>query len=133
MTDRTRTRDDRLVNVKVIVSGLWVSMLFVFAYVDIFGFWRADVLNGVLTGEVPGVGLEINQVFLVLTTLYILIPSLMVLVSLLAPAKINRKVVRNWSSPKTSAMPWIMRAICTCSTLSHYVELPRRQALKYST
>ncbi len=48
MTDRNKTRDDPKVNVKVVLSGLWVSMLFVFAYVDIFGFWRTDVINGAL-------------------------------------------------------------------------------------
>jgi hypothetical protein len=82
-------RDTKL-DVKVVLSGLWVSMLFVFAYVDIFGFWRADVINGALSGKVPGAGFEINQSFLVLTTIYVLIPSLMVLVSLVTPARINR-------------------------------------------
>ena len=81
---------DTKVDVKVVLCGLWISMLFVFAYVDIFGFWRADVINGALAGKVPGPGFEINQAFLVLTTIYILIPSLMVIVSLLAPARINR-------------------------------------------
>ena len=88
--NRTADLHDTKVDVKVVLCGLWVSMLFVFAYVDIFGFWRADVINGALAGKVPGPGFEINQAFLVLTTIYILIPSLMVIVSLLAPARINR-------------------------------------------
>jgi Family of unknown function (DUF6326) len=58
--------------------------------VDIFGFWRADVIDGALARKVPGPGFEINQTFLVYTTLYILVPSLMVIVSLLAPARMNR-------------------------------------------
>lgn len=37
MKQRRGGRDDARVNVKVVLSGLWVSMLFVFAYVDIFG------------------------------------------------------------------------------------------------
>jgi hypothetical protein len=88
----TRTTDlqDTRVDRKVVLSGLWTSMLFVFAYVDIFGFWRADVIEGALAGEVPGVGFEIGQRFLTLTTLYILVPSLMVVVSLVAPARVNR-------------------------------------------
>ena len=90
MTDRNRARDDRKVNAKVVLSGLWVSMLFVFAYVDIFGFWRSDVINGALDGKVPGAGFDINQGFLTLTTLYILIPSLMVSFCLIAPTKFNR-------------------------------------------
>jgi hypothetical protein len=53
---RTRTTDlhDPKVNVKIVLSGLWISMLFVFAYVDIFGFWRDEVINGALDGTVPG-------------------------------------------------------------------------------
>lgn len=90
--DRSREGglQDSRVDVKIVLSGLWISMLFVFAYVDIFGFWRADVINGALAGEVPGAGFEINQAFLALTTVYILIPSLMVTISLLVPARPNR-------------------------------------------
>lgn len=37
--DRNQTADlqDTRVDVKVVLSGLWISMLFIFAYVDIFG------------------------------------------------------------------------------------------------
>ena len=79
--NRTADLHDTKVDVKVVLCGLWISMLFVFAYVDIFGFWRADVINGALVGKVPGPGFDINQPFLVFTTIYILIPSLMVIVS----------------------------------------------------
>lgn len=74
----------------MVLSGLWISMLFVSAYVDIFGFFRADVINGALAGTVPGAGFEIDQTVLTLASVYILIPSLMVVMSLLAPAKANR-------------------------------------------
>jgi hypothetical protein len=81
---------DTKIDPKLLLSGLWTTMLFVFAYVDIFGFWRADVIQGALDGEVPGVGFEINQAFLTLTTVYILIPSLMVVASLLLTARAGR-------------------------------------------
>ena len=89
-TARKAELHDTKVDVKVALSGLWISMLFVFAYVDIFTFWRSDAINGALAGEVPGAGFTINQTFLVLTTIYVLIPSLMIIVSLIAPAGINR-------------------------------------------
>jgi hypothetical protein len=73
---QTTDLNDPKVNVKVVLSGLWISMLFVFAYVDSFSFWRADVINGALDGTVPGTGFEIDQTFLALTTVYILIPAL---------------------------------------------------------
>lgn len=89
-TRRTTPLEDTKVDTKVVLSGLWISTLFVFAYVDMFGFWRADIINGALEGQVPGPGFEIGQTFLALTTLYILIPSLMVVTSLIAPAGVNR-------------------------------------------
>ncbi|MEO3924991.1 DUF6326 family protein [Micromonosporaceae bacterium B7E4] len=81
---------DTKLDVKVVLCGLWVTTLLVFAYVDIFGFYRADVINGVLAGEVSGTEFTIDQTFLVLTTLYIVVAALMVVVSLLAQARVNR-------------------------------------------
>lgn len=78
------------VNVKVVLSALWVAMLFVFAYVDMFGFFRADVLNAALEGEVGSTGLAVNQAFLTATLIYILLPSLMVVLSLLLAPRANR-------------------------------------------
>ena len=89
---KTGSRHDQKVTVKVVISGLWVSMLVVFAYVDIFAYLRADVIEGVLNGKVAGAGFEIDQFFLTLTTLYILLPALMVTFSLMAPARFNRPV-----------------------------------------
>jgi len=89
-TTGTQDLRDTKVDVKVVLSGLWISMLFVFAYVDIFTFWRADAINGALAGKVPDAGFTINQTFLVFTTIYVLIPILMIVVSLIAPARINR-------------------------------------------
>ncbi len=91
---RKGRRSGRLVDarpdVRVVLAGLWVSMLFVFAYADILGFWREDVIRGALRGQVPDSGPEINQTFLALATVYVLVPSNMVAASLLAPARINR-------------------------------------------
>ncbi|XVU28250.1 DUF6326 family protein [Actinoplanes sp. CA-054009] len=81
---------DTKTDVKVVLSGLWVTTLFVFAYVDIFGFYRADIINGVLAGEMSGTGFTIDQKFLALTALYIALAASMVAVSLLAPARPNR-------------------------------------------
>ncbi len=81
---------DSKVDVKIVLSGLWISMMFIYAYVDIFTFFRADVINGALAGTVPGPDFTINQTFLLLITIYVIIPSLMVAVSLLAPARSNR-------------------------------------------
>ena len=52
-TVRTTEVQDSKVDTKIVLSGLWISTLFVFAYVDIFGFWRAEVIQGALAGKVP--------------------------------------------------------------------------------
>ncbi len=75
--------DDRLK-----ISALWVSMLLIFAYVDIFGLFRADVLDGIAREQVAG--MAINQTFLAITTVYILIPSLMVALTLFLPRGVNK-------------------------------------------
>lgn len=54
--------------------------------------WRADVIDGALAGTVPGAGFAIDQTFLALTTVYVLVPSLMIPFSLLAPVRTNRVV-----------------------------------------
>ncbi len=88
--NRTTGFPDPQVDERIVLSGLWTSVLFVFAYVDIFGFWRADIINGAIAGRVPGTEVAINQTFLALATVYILVPSLMIVVSLLGPARMNR-------------------------------------------
>jgi Family of unknown function (DUF6326) len=62
------------------------------AYVDIFGFLRADLLKAALDGKVAAMGITIDQVFLVFTTVYVLIPTLMVVLSLVLRPRVNRIV-----------------------------------------
>ena len=88
---RGRYRDTRI-DVKLVLSALWITMLIVFAYIDIFGFLRADVLDAALDGRVAVTGLAVDQVFLALTTVYILVPTLMVFLSLVLRPPVNRVV-----------------------------------------
>ncbi len=79
---------DLPVNVRVKLSGLWASMLFVFAYVDLFSLYRADVRSKLEAGQVSG--FDVGQTFLFATTLYIAIPSLMVFLVLVLRPGVNR-------------------------------------------
>jgi Family of unknown function (DUF6326) len=74
------------VNIRVKLSGLWVAMLFVFAYVDIFSLYRPDFRADIAMNKVAG--FDINQTFLLFTTLYILVPSLMVYLNLVIKPKL---------------------------------------------
>jgi hypothetical protein len=92
---RTTTSEqyrDTQVDVKLVLCALWIAVLFVFAYVDIFGFYRADVLDAALDGKVATTAFTVNQIFLTLTLVYILIPTLMVVLSLLLKPRVNRMI-----------------------------------------
>lgn len=73
---------DPPVHVRVRLALLWVAMLLVFAYVDLFGFFRADVLEAALDGQIAGTGLEVGQGFLAGALGYVLPAVLMVVASL---------------------------------------------------
>lgn len=85
----TPVSDKTAVSVRIKIAGLWTSLLFVFVYVDIFGLFRADIINQVLAGKVHA--FTVDQSFLLLTTIYITIPSMMIFLSLVLPPKINRR------------------------------------------
>ena len=76
------------VNVRIKIAALWTSMLFVFAYVDIFSLYRPDVRAALEAGELGG--LTVNQPFLVGTTAYVVIPSVMVFCALILRPQVNR-------------------------------------------
>ena len=76
------------VNVRIKISALWTAMLFVFAYIDVFSLYRHDFRADIEAGQVGG--FTVNQPFLLVTTIYIVIPSLMVFGALVLRPRINR-------------------------------------------
>jgi hypothetical protein len=76
------------VNVRMKISALWAAMLFVFAYVDIFSLYRPDFRADIEAGVIGG--FTVNQSFLLGTTIYVVIPSLMVFGALVLKPSVNR-------------------------------------------
>lgn len=93
-TEPTRARSQLLdpapVSVRVKLSALWTATMLVFAYVDLFSLYRADVRADIDAGELGG--FTIGQPFLVGTTVYVLAPSLMVFAVLVLRPSLNRRV-----------------------------------------
>jgi len=87
MTAETKF-EPSIVNVRIKISALWTSMLFVFAYVDLFSLYRPDFRADVEAGEIGG--FTVNQSFLLGTTIYVVIPSLMVFGALILRPRVNR-------------------------------------------
>jgi Family of unknown function (DUF6326) len=77
-----------MVHTRIKLSALWTSMLFVFAYVDLFSLYRADFRADLERGEVGG--FTVDQAFLAGTTAYVLVPSLMVYGALVLRPRVNR-------------------------------------------
>ena len=95
------------VNVRIKISALWTSMLFVFVYVDLFSLYRPDVRADLEAGKIGG--FTINQSFLLGTTVYVVIPSLMVFLTLILRPGVNR--IANIALSVMYALTIIARAI----------------------
>ena len=84
----SRTFEDVKVGVRCKIAALWIAMLFLFAYGDIFGFFSPGQIQEVMAGEISG--MAITQVFLFAVSLYIAIASVMVFGSLVLSPAVNR-------------------------------------------
>lgn len=76
------------VNVRIKISALWTSMLFVFIYVDHFSLFRADIRAEIEAGKISG--FTINRLYLLVATAYIAVPALMVFLSLVLRPGVSR-------------------------------------------
>ena len=76
------------VNVRIKIAALWTSMLFLFAYVDLFSLYRPDFRAELEAGQIGG--LTVDGSFLVGTTAYVAIPSVMVFCALILRPRSNR-------------------------------------------
>ena len=80
--------EDVKVNVKTKLSILWATLMFIYIYVDIFRFFQPGELEHILEGKVWI--FEITQTWALSAMIMMTIPSLMVFLSLILKAKVNR-------------------------------------------
>lgn len=84
----TTVYQDSWINPRSKIAALWASMLFIFVYVDLFSMFRADIRADIEAGKM--FAFTIGQGFLLGVTIYIVIPSLMVFLSLVLPVRVTR-------------------------------------------
>jgi hypothetical protein len=72
------------------MAGLWASTMLIFAYVDLFSLFRPDFRAALDQGKV--FVFDVGQPFLLGATIYVIIPSLMIYLSLVMPRRSNRVV-----------------------------------------
>ena len=84
------TLEDLKTNVKIVLSGLWVSLMFIYAYVDIFDFYRLGEIEHIIAGYFGP--FPTTQGSLLMALVLMLVPSLMVFLTLILKAKVNRRL-----------------------------------------
>jgi hypothetical protein len=84
----TTDYQDSWINPRIKIAALWASMLFIFVYVDLFSLYRADIRADIEAGKM--FAFTIGQGFLLGVTIYIVVPSLMVFLSLVLPTRVTR-------------------------------------------
>jgi len=83
-----RELEDVKVHVKLKLAALWASLMFMYVYVDVIGFFRPGFIEDILAGRVWQ--FEITQTWALAALALMTIPSLMVFLCLALPARANR-------------------------------------------
>lgn len=79
---------DIKINVKIKLSALWVTIMFFYTYADVLGFYKPENITELINGEIAGI--QITPTLLFGMAVLMVIPSLMIFLSLILKAKINR-------------------------------------------
>ena len=80
--------EDAKINVKIKLAALWLTVNLLYIYVDVYSFFRPGIIEDAIAGKVWE--FQITQVWLLGVIILMTIPSLMVFLSLVLPAKVNR-------------------------------------------
>lgn len=80
--------EDIDVNVKLKLAALWTSFMFLYVYVDLLGFFKPPVIEDILAGQV--FTFQITPGFILFALVSVTIPNLMIFLSLVLPARVNR-------------------------------------------
>ena len=90
MTKNSKRLQDVNVNVRIKLAALWATLMLIYIYVDIIGFYKPGVVEDILAGKVWK--FEISQGWALGSLLLMMIPSLMVFLSMILKAGVNRWV-----------------------------------------
>jgi hypothetical protein len=84
----TTALQDPRIPVQAKLAAAWTSVMFLYAYVDILAFYKPGAVDDILAGVVHE--FATGPTFLALALTLMAIPSLMVLLSMTLPARVNR-------------------------------------------
>jgi hypothetical protein len=78
------------VNVKIILSALWIAVMFIYVYADIKTLFQPEIPRQIMSGSMGG--MTINQSFFLAAALLMSVPAIMIILSLTLRPDINRWV-----------------------------------------
>ena len=87
-TTSRRNLQDPQIPVQAKLAAAWTSFMFLYIYVDYFHLYKPGVIDDILGGVVYE--FDISQTFLTGTLALIAIPSVMILLSMTLPARVNQ-------------------------------------------
>jgi hypothetical protein len=84
----TTTLEDQRIPVRAKLAAAWTSFMFLYAYVDILGFFTPGIVEDILDGRV--FEFDLSQAFSTTALTLMAIPIFMVVLSMTLPARVNR-------------------------------------------
>jgi hypothetical protein len=85
---KTTEKQDVKINVKLKLSALWVALMFIYIYADILSLFKAGAIEKMMEGFMGP--FPVTQSSLLSASILMIIPAVMVFLSLILKAKINR-------------------------------------------
>ena len=79
---------DAKVETKIVLSGLWVVIMLLYVYCDIFSLYQTGQVEKIISGKMGF--LDINQASLAMASVLMMAPIIMIGLCLILPAGINR-------------------------------------------
>ena len=80
---------DIKIDVKIKLAALWIAVMFSYVYNDFFYLYKPGQLEDILAGDFGP--FETNQLSLFLATILMTIPIIMIFLSIVLKAKLNRR------------------------------------------
>lgn len=80
--------EDQRIPVRAKLAAAWTSFMFLYAYVDILGFFTPGIVEDILDGRV--FEFDLSQTFSTTALTLMAIPILMIVLSMTLPARTNR-------------------------------------------
>jgi hypothetical protein len=81
---------DKKVNIKIVIAGLWAAIMFVYLYADYLSLYRPGILNKIIDGYMGP--FKVTQMALISAGLLMLISIIMIVLSLILSAKMNKLI-----------------------------------------